>query len=192
MNTTTTYPYEPDYAVAPGETLLETIEHLGMTQKELAVRTGLTPQTIVRITKGEQPITYVTANLLELSTGVPARFWNNLEAQYRERRAKLEERERMKADLNWLKTMPVKALQDRGLVGKHADKVQVLRDVLAFYGVGVSTPGKKCGRLPKWPRGVPRASRRAPAPPPPGSGKGKCSPSRYPANPTTVRASRPP
>ena len=64
-------------------------EHLGMTQKELAVRTGLTPQTIVRIVKGVQPITYVTANLLELSTSVPARFWNNLEAQYRERLAKL-------------------------------------------------------------------------------------------------------
>ncbi len=44
MNTTKTYPYEPDYAVAPGATLLETIEHLGMTQKELAVRTGLTPR----------------------------------------------------------------------------------------------------------------------------------------------------
>lgn len=149
MNTTKTYPYEPDYAVAPGETLLETIEHLGMTQKELAVRTGLTPQTIVRIVKGDQPITYATANLLELSTGVPARFWNNLEAQYRERLAKLDERERMKADLDWLKSMPVKELQERGLVGRHADKVQVLRDLLAFYGVGSVEAWKEVWESPE-------------------------------------------
>ena len=37
-----TYPYEPDYAVPPGATLQETIDSLGMTQRELAVRTGLT------------------------------------------------------------------------------------------------------------------------------------------------------
>jgi plasmid maintenance system antidote protein VapI len=29
-------------------------------------------------------ISYETANKLELATGVPARMWNNLEAQYRE------------------------------------------------------------------------------------------------------------
>ena len=130
------YVYEPDYAVPPGETLQETIDSLGMTQRELAARTGLTPQTVVRIIKGEQPVTYGTANLLELATGVPARLWNNLEAQYRERLAKLEERERMRADLDWLGSIPVKELQARGLVGLHSDKVLVLRDVLAFFGVG--------------------------------------------------------
>jgi plasmid maintenance system antidote protein VapI/Zn-dependent peptidase ImmA (M78 family) len=135
MSTKERYAYEPDYAVAPGETLQEVIEARGMSQKDLAVRTGLTPQTVVRIIKGEQPITYTTANLLELSTGVPARFWNNLEAQYRERLAKLDERERMRADLDWLKTVPVKELQSRGLVGVHKDQVLVLRDVFAFYGV---------------------------------------------------------
>jgi HTH-type transcriptional regulator/antitoxin HigA len=32
---------EPDYAVAPGETLRERLEELGMTQAELARRTGM-------------------------------------------------------------------------------------------------------------------------------------------------------
>jgi addiction module HigA family antidote len=129
------YAYEPDYAVAPGATLAETIDTLGMTQRELAVRTGLNPVSVARIVTGEQPITYETANKLEMATGVPARMWNNLEAQYRERLAKLDERERMRADLDWLGTIPVKELQKRGLVGSHQDQVLVLRDVLAFYGV---------------------------------------------------------
>jgi len=63
MRTKERYLYEPDYAVPPGETLQETIDSLGMTQRELAARTGLTPQTVVRVIKGEQPITYGTANL---------------------------------------------------------------------------------------------------------------------------------
>ena len=136
METKERYGYEPDYAVPPGETLQEIIDSLGMTQRQLAARTGLTVQTVVRIIKGEQPITYTTANLLELATGVPARLWNSLEAQYREHLAKLEERERMRADLDWLDGIPVKELQARNLVGRHTDKVLVLRDTLAFYGVG--------------------------------------------------------
>ena len=32
------YPYHPDYAVAPGETVRETMESLGLTQREFAMR----------------------------------------------------------------------------------------------------------------------------------------------------------
>ena len=78
------YGFEPDYAIPPGETLKETVESIGMTQKELSKRTGLTPQSINRIYKGEQPIIYEIANKFEIVTGVPARFWNNLEANYRD------------------------------------------------------------------------------------------------------------
>jgi len=90
----TTYPFEPDYAVAPGETLTETLDSLGMSQAELALRTGLTEVSINRIIKGAQPITAETASKLELVTGVPASMWNNLEAQYRGQLAKIEEHER--------------------------------------------------------------------------------------------------
>ena len=46
ITTKTKYDFEPDYAIAPGDTLLEVMESLEMTQKELAVRTGLTEQTL--------------------------------------------------------------------------------------------------------------------------------------------------
>ena len=67
------------------------MEALGMTQLELAERTGLTVQTLNRIFKGEQPITYETANKLEYVTGYPSSFWNNLEAQYRQQLVKVQE-----------------------------------------------------------------------------------------------------
>ena len=129
------YIYEPDYAVPPGETLEEVMESLGMTQKDLALRTGLTVQTLNRIFKGEQPITYETANRLELVTGVPARFWNNLESQYREGLSKIDEKKQLAESLDWLKTIPVLELTQRGIVKSHDDKILLLREVLAFYGV---------------------------------------------------------
>jgi HTH-type transcriptional regulator/antitoxin HigA len=129
------YRFEPDYAVPPGETLQEVMESLDMTQKELAVRTGLTVQSLNRIFKGEQPITYESANRLELALGVPARFWNNLEAQYQEQLAKLDEKKRLEADLLWLKTIPTRELTERGLLRETKDKVDLLRETLAFYGV---------------------------------------------------------
>ncbi len=88
--------FEPDYAVPPGESLAEVIESLGMSQKELAERTGITVQSLNRIFKGNQPITYETANRLELATGVSVTMWNNLETQYREQLAKIHERERLR------------------------------------------------------------------------------------------------
>jgi addiction module HigA family antidote len=129
------YEFEPDYAVPPGATLHEVMESLQMSQKELAQRTGLTEQTLTRIFKGDQPISYETANRLELVTGVPARMWNNLEAQYREQLAKQEERHRLEADKAWLKTIPIKELIERGHVEPDDDKVNLVRKVLAFFGV---------------------------------------------------------
>ena len=80
------YRFEPGYDVPPGETLREVMESLDMTQKELASKTELTVQALTRIFNGDQPISHETANKLEFVTGVPARMWNNLEAQYREQR----------------------------------------------------------------------------------------------------------
>ncbi len=129
------YEFEPDYAIPPGATLLEVMESFEMTQKELAIRTGLTEQTLIRIFKGSQPISYETANRLELVTQVPASMWNNLEAQYREQLAKLEERQRLEVEKAWLKTIPVKELTERGYLEAERDKVSLLRNVLAFFAV---------------------------------------------------------
>lgn len=129
------YGFEPDYAVPPGETLREVMASLDMNQRELAERTGLTVQTLSRIFQGEQPVSYETANRLELATNVPARMWNNLEAEYREQLAKMAERERLQNGLEWLKTISAGELIDRGEITPQSDDVLLLREVLRFYGV---------------------------------------------------------
>jgi len=140
--------FEPDYAVPPGVTLQEVSKSLGIGQKELALRTSLTVQTLNRIYKGVQPITYETANRLELVTGVPARFWNNLESQYREQLERIEEKERLVEGLEWLKMIPFKELVKRKVVQKQEDLVLQLREVLTFFGVSSVEAWKKIWAKP--------------------------------------------
>lgn len=129
------YSFIPDYAVPPGKTLQEVMATKGMSQKEFAIRTGLSPMTLNRIFKGEQPITYETAGRLELVTGVPARLWNNLELQYRELLVRIEEKSRLQAGMDWLKIIPTKELRERGYLKHEKTDPELLRETLAFYGV---------------------------------------------------------
>ncbi len=134
----TTYEYTPDYAVAPGETLREVIENLSMSQKELATRTGLTEQTIIRIIKGVQPITFETANKLEMVTGVSARMWNNLEMQYQEQLSKIRQAKELEQSIDWLQDIPTTELISRGVIPSEAlkaSKAGLVQETLKFYGV---------------------------------------------------------
>ena len=135
MKAKKTFLYEPDYVVLPGDTIREQMEHYGWSQQELATRLDTTAQTLNRIFKGEQPITLETATKLERVLGAPARFWNNLELNYRERLTKFEDQKRLQTDLAWLKTIPVKELCTRGAIPENRDPVEQLNNVLAFYGV---------------------------------------------------------
>jgi HTH-type transcriptional regulator/antitoxin HigA len=133
---TARFAYEPDYAVAPGATLQETIESLGMTQRELALRTGMAAKTINEIINGKAPITPDTSVLLERVTGVPARMWNNLESNYREQLARIADRQRLQGDPAWLNRVPTKELINRGVIGAQPNPVSLLHAVLRFFGVG--------------------------------------------------------
>lgn len=144
------HPFEPDYAIAPGRTLQETLESLGMGQRELALRTGLSTKHINLLIKGKAPLTYDTANLLERVTGVPARMWNNLEMNYRQQVAKLEARRRLERDLAWLREIPTRELIERGKIQDHSNKVALLQDVLSFFGVASVVAWKKLWASPKF------------------------------------------
>lgn len=69
-----------DWTAAPGEVLVEALEERGMSQSELARRMGRPTKTINEIANGKAAITPETAIQLELTLGITAAFWNNLEA----------------------------------------------------------------------------------------------------------------
>ena len=127
--------YLPDYVSPPGETLLETIGALGMSQADLAERTGRSKKTINEIIKGKAPITPKMSLELERVLGVPASFWNNRERHYRENLARLEEQNRLQEQVRWLDTIPVNDMAKWGWIKKHKQKVTQLQEMLGFFGI---------------------------------------------------------
>ncbi|MEW6720358.1 MAG: HigA family addiction module antitoxin [Thermodesulfobacteriota bacterium] len=129
------YGYSPDYAVPPGESLLETIQALGMSQAELAARTGRPVKTISEIINGKESITPRTALQFERVLGVPASFWNNLERNYREALERIEERKRLADQVEWLKKLPVRSMAKLGWIRPRKEKTGQVEELLNFFGV---------------------------------------------------------
>ena len=71
-----------DFIIHPGETLAEIIEDRGMTQRELAVRTGMTEKHISTVIHGQKNISAAFARKLEYALGIETSFWMNLQANY--------------------------------------------------------------------------------------------------------------
>lgn len=135
MDNRITNEYQPDYAVMPGEVLSAELEIRGMTQQELAKRTGLTPKHIISILKARSTITPETAIKLERALGMDAEYWLNLESHYQEILARLNEETQLNLDLDWLKRIPVAQMVKLKWISKYAEKKAQLVEVLRFFGI---------------------------------------------------------
>ena len=135
MSSTMENQYQPNYAVPPGDVLDYELETRGMSKKELALRTGITPKHINEIVQARASITPDTALKFERAIGMPADYWLNLESQYQEIRVRLSEEEQLERDLEWLKKIPVNDMSKMDWIKKHKDKKDMLVEVLRFFGI---------------------------------------------------------
>ena len=78
-------------ATPPGGTITEQLEERGMTQNEFSKRMGMSEKQISQLMNGDVRVTPDMAEKLELVLGVPAGFWNNLEAIYQEKLVKVKQ-----------------------------------------------------------------------------------------------------
>lgn len=129
------YRFDPDYVVAPGATLKESIDAKGISQTQLAQRAGLTEKTISQIINGIAPISYDTAEKLELVTGVPAKFWNRRELGYREALSRRKELAALAKNKAWLKEIPLDELVGREFIELSEDAGTLVHRALRFFGV---------------------------------------------------------
>jgi HTH-type transcriptional regulator/antitoxin HigA len=126
--------YEPDSVSPPGDTLLETIQTIGLSQAELAERLGRPRKTVNEIIQGKAAITPETALQLEAVLNVPADFWINREARYREYMARREEAQRLAGWIDWARRFPFRAMVRMDwLVDRPAGPERV-KELLRFFG----------------------------------------------------------
>lgn len=117
-------------ATPPGATIREQLNDRGMSQKEFAARMDMSEKHISKLINGDVQLTPETAVRLEMVLGVPAKFWNNLEAVYREKIVKAEAENAMDADAEIAKQFPYREMEKFGWIPEARDakeKVVYLR-----------------------------------------------------------------
>lgn len=127
--------FTPVIAVAPGQTIRENMKHLGMNQKELALRLGITTKHLSNVINGKDPITYETALRLETVLGPRAQFWMNLETNYQLTKARLKKEVDLERDLEVLKDLPYKIMSDFGWVPVTSKRNERVYNLRRFFGV---------------------------------------------------------
>jgi addiction module HigA family antidote len=141
--------YAPDYAVAPGEILQETLLDRQMSQAELARRTDRPLKTINEIVNGKAAITPETAIQLERVLGIRDVVWNGLEVRYRAALARAEERRQLAGEVDWLNQLPVTEMTKYGLIRRLNDRTSTLAEVLNFFGVSTISAWERQWAAPK-------------------------------------------
>lgn len=128
-------PFNPDYAVPPGETLADLLDEREMTQTELARRLGVSLKHVNQIVKGAAPISPEVALGLEKVVGPPSSFWLTREALYQGKLAELEEREDLHEAVEWASRFPVSELKKLGFIPGAAKGSELVVHLLRFLGI---------------------------------------------------------
>lgn len=127
--------YQPNKSIHPGVGVQRELDFLGMSQKRLAERTGLSEKHISQIINGEASITADSAFLFANALGGSPSFWLNLDKNYRETLARLEQEQKASEEISELANFPYNDLVKLGRVEKTSSKVERVINLWKFFGV---------------------------------------------------------
>ena len=122
-------------ATPPGATIKEQLNDRGMSQKEFAARMDMSEKHISRLINGDVQLTPEVAVRLEVVLGVPAKFWNNLEAIYREKLIKVEAENAMEADEALAKQLPYNEMAKFGWVPETRESKEKVINLRKYFEV---------------------------------------------------------
>lgn len=141
-------------ATPPGATIKEQLVERGISQKEFAVRMGMSEKHISKLINGEVQLTPEVAIRLEMVLDIPAKFWNKLEATYREKIIKANAENEMDAEIELAKKFPYSDMSKNGWIPetrKITEKVINLRKYFEVANLSIlfdsRLPRIACRRL---------------------------------------------
>ena len=127
-----------DYIIHPGETLAEVIEDREMSQRELAIRTGMTEKHISTVIHGQKSISAAFAKKLEYALGIETSFWMNLQANYDRELLEFEELNNItEEELGVLKNLKevTEVWASFGWLNKEANPAAMVLDYRMIFGI---------------------------------------------------------
>lgn len=127
--------YRPRMAIHPGRTLHNYLTYLGVSQKWLAERTGLTEKHISGVLNGNSSITAETAIRISNTLGGSVEFWTNLDAHYRATIARMNQEKKAAEEVELLNDIPYTNMAKLGWVKKTNNKIERVVNLYGFFGV---------------------------------------------------------
>lgn len=124
-----------DFTPPPGRLLQRELDARGISQAQLAARTGLSTKHINLVIKGTAPLSPEVAVTLEQILGTPAETWLRLEAAHQAHEARTERRNALTGFVEWAKSFPRQLLIDREVIDKTDSGPDVAAKLLAFFSV---------------------------------------------------------
>lgn len=115
--------------------MLDALEEQGLTQAELAERTGFSRKHVNALVRGRAAISADTAVKLEAVVGGSARFWMAREAQYREALTRRDRLDALRADRDWLTLLPIGDMVKLGWIRRFSHRGAQVDECLRFFGV---------------------------------------------------------
>jgi addiction module HigA family antidote len=106
-----------------------------MTQSDLARRMGRPVKTINEIVNAKTAITPDTAIQLELTLGIAASLWTNLEAAYREHLARQRSEAELGAYTDWAAAFPINDLVRHKLLDEAPTRASGVANLLRYFAV---------------------------------------------------------
>ena len=122
-------------AIPPGATIKEQLEQRQMTQKEFAARIDFSQKHVSHLINGTVQLTPEVAYRLEMVFGIPARFWNNLEAIYREKLVQIEHQKEIEKEYEIARQFPYQKLAQEGYVKETRDHEERVIQLRQFFEV---------------------------------------------------------
>lgn len=122
-------------AIPPGATIHEQLVNRGISQKEFALRMGMTEKHISRLINGKVELTIDVAIRLENVLGIPASYWSKLESIYREKLVRVKSEQELEEDCVLAKQFPYPKIADLGWVPKTRDINQKVKYLRRFFEV---------------------------------------------------------
>lgn len=103
--------FTPYISTHPGELIKDELKERGMTQKQLAMETGIKPSVLSETINGKRNLSLNVAIALEKALDIPADIWMNIQTQYELDSAMISERDNQRETITI--TIPVR---DRNLL----------------------------------------------------------------------------
>ena len=132
---TATDNFTPDWNVPPGTMLRAELHARGITQADLASRTGLSAKHINQVIQGLVSLSPDVAVLLERTLGIASITWTRMEALYQDSRSRTQAAASLKNYEPWTRLFPRHLLIHRGIIKSGDDAAATADKLLRFFRV---------------------------------------------------------